>query len=299
MKRYKNKTSYTISLIVILLFCFNGISQEFDAENYRMLFNLKTVKQHDNSRLLEASFNARNNADTKNIMPVFEAKIDFYTILGNEEILLGSSKTSKEGVAKLILPENQKYLKDKEGNINIIARFDGTEALNEENELITFKDVKLELNLIEIEGVRTAVGKVYTVNDLGDEIPVEADMLLFVNSMFAKMQIGEGSVSDGELEYLFEFPTDLPGDINDKLTVFLMIEDHEEFGNVIQQKSVKWGVIHKHKKDKILTLWSKYAPIWMYVVLTILLLGVWANYIYTIINLFKIKEEGNQFESKI
>lgn len=295
--KYKNR--FIIYLIVLLFFSLNGISQDFDADNYKMLYNFKTIKQHDNSRLLEVSFNARNNEDSKDIMPVFGAEIKFYTSFDDKVILLGSSKTTKEGIAQLILPEGQKYLTDKEGNINLLARFESTDVLSEEEEVITFKDIQLELNLIEIEGIKMAVAKVYTLNSLGQEMPVEADFSLFVNSMFAKMKIGEGSVSEGELEYHFEFPTDLPGDSNDDLTAYLMIEDHEEFGNVIQKKTAKWGVIHKHKKEKILTLWSKYAPIWMYVVLTILLVGVWANYIYTIVNLFKIKKEANRFESKI
>ena len=47
------------------------------------------------------------------------------------------------------------------------------------------------------------------------------------------------------------------------------------------------------------TLWSKAAPIWMYVVLTILLVGVWANYVYTVIHLFKINKEGKELELRI
>lgn len=295
----KNKIRFISSLIVIVFFSLNGIAQEFDAENYRMLYNFKTIKQHDNSRLLEVSFNARNNEDPKDIMPVFGAEIKFYSSLTDKEMLLGTAKTTKEGIAKLILPENQKYLVDKEGNSTISALFEGTDKLSEESEEIIFKNVNLELDLKEIEGVKTAIATVYTTNNIGEKIPVEADISLYVNSMFAKLKIGEGSITDGEFEYHFEFPTDLPGDVHDDLTAYLMIEDHEEFGNVIQKKSAKWGVIHKHKKEKILTLWSKYAPIWMYVVLTILLVGVWANYVYTIINLFKIKEEGKSFETKI
>ncbi|MDP3353880.1 MAG: hypothetical protein Q8S44_09080 [Flavobacteriaceae bacterium] len=294
----KNKNRFIISLIVILLFSLNSNSQEFDAEKYRMLYNFKTVKQADNTRLLEVSFNARNNEDTKDIIPVFGAEIKFYSSLEEKEMLLGSSKTTKEGIAKLILPGNQKYLTNKDGNITLNARFEGSDKLSEESEEIIFKNVHLELDLKEIEGIKTAIATVYTINNLGEKIPVETDISLYVNSMFAKMKIGEGSITDGEFEYHFEFPTDLPGDINDNLTAYLMIEDHEEFGNVIQKKTAKWGVFHQHKKEKKLTLWSQYAPIWMYVVLTILLVGVWANYVYTIINLFKIKNEPDAFETK-
>lgn len=297
----KSKTKYRLFIfyIILILYHSSSIAQEFNAADYRMIYDLKTIKQADNSRLIEINFNARNNEESSVVLPVNEAEIKIYSILDNQKILVGTTKTSQLGIAKLTLPANQKYLKDKEGNITLAAEFVGTNKLSEEIAEITFKDVQLELNLTEIEGVKTAIAKVYTLNNSGVETPVEADISLYVNSMFAKMKIGEGSLADGEMEYQFEFPTDLPGDINDDLTVFLMIEDHEEFGNVMQQQTAKWGAPHVLKEEKKLTLWSKAAPIWMYIVLTILLVGVWANFVYTIINLYKIKEEGKILETNL
>ena len=64
----------------------------------------------------------------------------------------------------------------------------------------------------------------------------------------------------------------------------------------VLKKNVAWGTFHKLGTQPTYTLWSHYAPIWMYVVLTILLVGVWSNYIYSIINLFRIKKEGKNLE---
>ncbi|MDO9261425.1 MAG: hypothetical protein Q7U08_05750 [Flavobacteriaceae bacterium] len=299
MEITKNKYRLLFPLIMLVLHGLYSSAQEFDSANYRMIYDFKTIKQSDNSRLLEINFSAWNNENSSDVLPVYEAEIKIYNILDDQKVLLGTAKTSKQGIAQLTLPANQKYLTNKEGNITLSAQFDGNDKLNEEQAEITFKNVQLELNLTEIEGVKTAIAKVYKLDNSGNETPVEADISLYVNSMFAKMKIGEGSVSDGELEYQFEFPTDLPGDINDQLTIYLMIEDHEEFGNVIQQQTAKWGAAHTHKKEKKLTLWSKSAPIWMYIVLTVLLVGIWSNYIYTIINLFKIKEEGKMLETNL
>ena len=81
--------------------------------------------------------------------------------------------------------------------------------------------------------------------------------------------------------------------------MFAYIEDHDDFGNVLQQKNADWGVFNELVvEDNNNKLWTDIAPIWMYVVLSILLLGVWANYIYTIFNLFKIKKEGKEIESQ-
>lgn len=290
------KHTYIQAILIALLFSVNGNSQENDASNYNMSFDFKTVKQHDNSRLLEASFMGKNKEDRKDVIPMFDAEIKFFNVLNEEEVLLGTSKTTQEGIAQITLPENQKYLTDVDGNINLIARFDGNDIIEESSAELIVRNIYLELNLVEIDSVKTVLVTAFTLDNLGDKIPLEEeiDIVLYVQGMLSKMKIAEGSISEGAYE--FEFPTDLPGDANGDLTVFSIIEDHEEFGTVIQKSNIKWGVFQNQIKKTKNTLWSSAAPIWMYVVLTILLVGVWANYIYTILNLFKIKKEGQDLE---
>lgn len=295
MKSNLFKYNYITVLFVALLFSIHGNTQEKEASNYDMSFEFKTIKQADNTRLLEASFVGKNTEDRKDIVPMFNAEIKFFNVLDEEEVLLGSSKTSQEGIAQITLPENQKYLTDENGNINLIARFGGNGALAESSAEIAFKNIQLALNLKEIDSVKTVLVTAFTIDELGTEIPLEeTDVIIYVQGMFSKMKIAEGTISEGAYE--FEMPTDLPGDANGNLTVFSIIEGHEEYGTVIQKKNAKWGVFQKKLQNTNNTLWSSAAPIWMYVLLTILLVGVWANYLYTIINLFKIKKEGKDLE---
>lgn len=283
------------SFLVALLFSTSSIAQETDASNYSMSFEFKTVKQDDNSRLLEASFNGKNNEDRKDILPIYNAEIKFFNVLNGEEVLLGSSNTSQKGIAQITLPENQKYLTDETGNINLKARFEGNEALEESSAELMVKNIRLELNLEEIDSIKMVLVTAFTFDETGAEIPMEeTDVIIYVQGMLSKMKIAEGTISEGAFE--FEMPTNLPGDKNGNLTVFSIIEEHEEYGTVIQKKNIKWGVFETQITDAENTLWSSAAPIWMYVVLTILLVGVWANYIYTLINLFKIKKEGQDLE---
>jgi hypothetical protein len=46
------------------------------------------------------------------------------------------------------------------------------------------------------------------------------------------------------------------------------------------------------------TLWTRGAPVWMIVTLTILLIGVWSHYMYAIVQLLFIRQEGTQIEKK-
>ena len=288
---------YSVFVFLIGLFLNTTTeAQEIEVSDYRMYFKFNTIKQPDNSRLLEVSFVGRNKKDRKESIPIYGAEINFYNVLDSDEVLLGKSKTSQEGTAQLAVPENQKYLMDSEGNINLKAIFDGTDALDGEEEEVIVKDVFLDLNLAEIDSVKTVTVKAFFKDSIGNQIPVEdTNLNIYVDGMLSKLKIKEGTIRDGKFEYTYD--TTVPGDIDGNVTLLAMIEDNDDFGKVVQKSTANWGVLNKKVNASAHKLWSKAGPIWMYVVLTFLLVGVWANYIYTIVNLFKIKKEGTNLET--
>lgn len=297
MKINKLKLFFTTFIIVALLFNSKSSAQDFNVDDYKIFYNFKTVKQEDNTRLLEVSYIAQNSEDKTIEMPIFGAEIKFLNILDEQEVLLGTVKTSKNGIAKMILPADYKYLSDGEGLINITAKFAGSEVLSEEIGEVIFKDLNLELNVEVIDSVKTVSVNAYTINSLGEQVPVEeTDIAFYVGSMLSKLKVEEGTITGGTYE--FEFTSEIPGDEKGNLNIFAMIEDNEQFANVIQMKTGKFGtVIDKNTKEEGNTLWSDAAPVWMYVVLTILLVGVWVNFIYTIFQLVKIKKDSPYYKS--
>ena len=294
MKNYFLKYTIISTFLSLFLLGNNIAAQELSSDNYRLKFSFKTVKNFDDSRTLNVQFIGTNKKDRKDRIPVYGAEVSFYNVLGEEEKLLGTSETSKEGVAEITLAKDQKYLQDEFGNINLISRFEGGENMRSMESELSVKNLHLKLNLSEIDSVKTVVVNAFTLDSLGMETPVEnAPLIVSVEGMFSKMILAEDYIVGGEFEY--EFPTDLPGDVNGDITVYAVIEDHDEFGDVIQKSTANWGNFNKEAKEDKYTLWSSLAPIWMYVVLSIMLIGVWANYIYTIINLYRIKKDSNKY----
>lgn len=289
------KTSMLKHIMIAFIFGLSTLlsSAQNDVDNYRLYFKFKTVKQTDNSRLLEVSFTSRNKKDRKDKPPIMGADIKFFNILNDDEILLGSVKTNNEGIAKLTLPADQKYAIDEDGYINFKAYFEGSDALDEEEDEIAVKDIFLELNLEEIDSVKTVTLNAYTLDSLKTKVPVkEADVVFSVAGLISRMPIEDGSIEDGTYE--FEFPETIPGNKKGIIDVYAYIEDHDDYGNAITNKTINWGTVNKTNTIDNNTLWTDIAPLWMYIVLSILLLGVWANYIYTIFNLIKIKNEGKE-----
>ena len=274
----------------------NCFAQKSVLKNYRVRFDLSTTKQADNSRLLEASFIAANKKDRKDRVPVYDADINFYNVTTDEDFLIGTAKTDKDGTAKFTVPADYKYVTDDEGYINLKAEFEGSQDLKSNEDEIAVKDIFLELNLEEIDSVKTVILNAFSLDSLQTKIPIdETEMVFSVGGMISKMPIKQEYVSDGTFE--FEFPENISGDINGNVDVYVSILDNDEYGNVIQKKSINWG-INKNITKETNQLWSEVAPLWMYIVLSILLIGVWANYGYTIKNLFTIQKEGKELETK-
>jgi hypothetical protein len=294
----KTKIYTNILFFVALTFLFNlkSMAQETNLKDYRIRFGLSTTKQADNSRVFEVSFIASNKKDRKDRAPIYEADINFFNVTEEEDLLLGTVKTDKEGVAQLTVPGNHTYTTDADGYINLKAVFDGTDALDSEEDELAIKDVFLELDLKEIDSIKTVLLNVFTLDSLQTKIPIDQTEIVFsIGGMLSKMPIKREYISD--LEFEFEFPENISGDKNGNIDVFASIIDSDKYGNVIQKKNIDWG-INKQLTHETNKLWSDVAPIWMYVVLSILLIGVWANYAYSIKNLFNIKKEGKELESQ-
>ena len=283
---------FTFSLFVGSIITISAFSQT-DVDNYKMIYKFNTTKLVDNSRLLEVSFVAKNKKDRKDILPIYEAEIHFYNVTAEQDIELGIAKTDNEGLARLILPEGQPFKTNEEGYINFKASFKGNGGLPAKNKEIAVKDIFFELDFKDIDSVKTVILHAYLLDSLKKRIPVEkADVIFSVGGLISKMPIEEGELKDGE--YDFEFPVDIRGDKNGNVKLYAILEDNRDFGNVIYMKEIDWGIFENVVKKKQNTLWSEAAPIWMYVVLSILLIGVWANFIYTIINLISISKEGKK-----
>lgn len=288
MTRYN---TYFVITLLIGLVSNVSFAQDFNLKDYRVKFGLSTAKQADGSRLMKVDFVGTNKKDRKDKLPVFDANINFYNVLGDEEIALGSAKTNKEGTATFIANKEQTYLKDSLGFINLKAVFEGSGQLKAKDDAIAVKDLVMDLNLEVVDSIKTVSVKTYTLDSLNNKTPENPYIIVAVKGLISNMPIKDGATKKGNFE--FEFPENIKGDAQGHVTVIAKIEDSDEFGTVYQQQNVKWGTISQQEETNTNQLWSKAAPIWMYVVLTILLVGVWANYAYTIANLFKIKKEGN------
>jgi len=164
----------------MLLFSSIGFAQEdFDIKKYRTYYKFKTIKNSDNSRLLEVSFIAQNKKNRKDRIPVFDAKISFYNTLNDNEALIGTAKTNEEGIAQFTVPSNYNYTTNEDGYINLDAKFKGTKSIKRVSKSISVKDLQLEVDLVEIDSVKTAIIRAFTLDSINTKHLLKRQILLF------------------------------------------------------------------------------------------------------------------------
>ncbi|MBC8343481.1 MAG: hypothetical protein ISR55_03745 [Bacteroidetes bacterium] len=221
--------------------------------------------------------------------------IQFYSIGEEEERLLGEVLTDADGIAQFVISNDYKLPKDPDGFFTIRAVFEGNNLYAYYEDEFSFKDIVLEMDLNEIDSVRTISLLAYERDSLDNKIAVEeADVYIQVPRMFTNLTVSEEYLEAGELEY--EFTVKISGDSSGKIGLIAFIPEHELYGNVEIRSHANWGVpFHAHLRETFgRQLWTPVAPLWMIITLIILLAGVWGHYIYSIIQLSLIGKAGKK-----
>lgn len=296
MQPMKNKIKYIARLLILtglILNCsYNGFAQSFELSDYKMGFKLTTAKNIDNSRTLSVLYQATNKKDRKDRIPITDALIQFYAADHDSIMPLGEIKTNNKGIAEFIVPATKSIYANEDGYQSFTALFKGTKGLKKQKKSVEVKDLFLELSLSEIDSVNMVSIEAFEKDSIGDRVYVEElDIVFSVGGMLSRMPIEEGSTEDGKYE--FEMPNDIPGDINGDFKFYAFVDDHDDYGTVLQMSQSNWGVFDDIQVPEKNKLWTDAAPIWMYIVLTILLVGAWANYVYAVVKLWKIKKIGS------
>lgn len=291
----KNDIKYIAQLLILvglmLSYSQDVFAQEFELSDYKVRFSLSTSKNIDNSRSLEVLYQATNKKDRKDRIPITDAVIEFYASDKDSLILLGEIKTSDKGIAAFIVPATESIYANEDDYQIFTAKFAGTDALKKQKKEVEVKNLFLELSLDVIDSLNMVSVIAFEKDSIGEKVSVDdLDIVFSVGGMLSKMPIEEGSTEDGRYE--FEMPDDIPGDLNGDFQFYAFVDDHDDYGTVLQMSQSDWGVFDDIQVPEKNKLWTDAAPIWMYIVLTILLVGAWANYVYAIIKLWKIKKIG-------
>jgi hypothetical protein len=226
------------------------------------------------------------------IVPIEGLPVKFFTNYEEPE-LLGEVTTDSKGIAGYTIPGEMILPLDEDNYWWFYAEFEGDDTYEMTMEEITVMDVDLSMSLLEEDSEKKIFLEAFIMED-DEKVPVDGeDIFIFVPRMFSLLPVAEGYFIDGKAEV--EFPDDVPGDEEGRLTVIARFNDHWQFGNVEQRADTDWGVPSSHEvAESHRALWTQIAPRWMIITLTILLTGVWAHYLFAIISMVRVKKAGKK-----
>ena len=224
------------------------------------------------------------------------AIIEFIGTAGNESKQLGQATTDDEGngFVKLCIKTGLPF--DNEGKTVFGAKFSGKGNYLPASESFSVKQAKLVVNFSKVDSVRYVLVTATQVDGKGIIKPIgKLSVTLCVPRLFSPLKIGELTLEeDGTGK--FEYPGNIVGDSLGTIMVIAKIEENDLFGNVQGQSSITWGIPKQYYLAEMPTreLWTPIAPLWMIVTLITMLTGVWAHYVYAIIQLVLIKRNSRQ-----
>lgn len=283
------RTAYTFILLVCsLITSVSEVMHAQDQELAHIYVEFSTWKSTDMSRSLRLLITSENENGE---YPVEDLPINFYMFAGTEEKALGTAVSGPNGIADLVIKDKSVvFHKDDEGYIIFYARFEGSEKYYATEEELVVKDVSISIRFEEEEdGKRVYFNGV--VHGAEEDLPLaDDDLYFYVPRMFSDMKIADGWFEEDGTGYI-PFPTAIIGDSLGNILIMARIEDHYDYGNVEVSQSIDWAVprVLIQAEGPARELWTPIAPLWMIITLIIMLAGVWGHYIYTIVQLIRIK----------
>jgi hypothetical protein len=218
------------------------------------------------------------------------------------EMQVGSVTTNKKGEGKFIFPGAVARILDSLSTYPFVAKLKSDSKYEEAEEEYTIHKARLILDVEESKDskiIRSAVEK-FTGQEWVAASGVEVKF--FVQRQFGKLPIGEETyTSDESGNVEMEFAKHIPGDIAGKITVGCMIEDNDEFGNLIAKKQMPWGIPLLAQENHFTkrTMWGTRdkTPVWLLVFPNLIILGVWGVVVYLILQIIKLVKIGKAIDS--
>lgn len=287
-----HKIFFIISLLVL-----SGIGKTFaqDSAASPTLLSVRYLLSEKNIPYIEVNTKKKVG---KKFEPVKSIPLNVYFNEATENNLLGKVTTGINGIAKLGLPASFKATWDSLNEFKFIAVSDPAAKAESLSSDITIKKAILVIDTSSTDGVRTVTAQLK--EQKGKEwVPVkDIEMKLGIKRLLSNLSVGDAETytSDSTGIASAEFKRDsMPGDEKGNLILVASVEDNDNYGNLIAEKSVAWGkpvVTDNHFWHR--TLWStgNRAPYWLLIIAFSVIIGVWGTIFYLIGQLIKIRKIG-------
>lgn len=293
------KVNYHHKLIIVFLFllsvCVNKIHAQEEPPASTPVMSIRYFLPVSNLPYIEV------NTQTKTgrvLEPLANIAVNVYFTEQADENFLGKIVTGRFGKGRVYFPASFKSTFDSLNEFTFIAISDTSARIDELSSEIIIKKAILVLDTIVADEIRT-VNAVLKEKKENEWVAVaDIEMKLGIKRLLGNLTVGEEETftSDSAGTASAEFKRDsLPGDEKGNLVLVARVEDNDNYGNLIVEKTVPWGIVTKSETGFWhRSLWSKgnLAPYWLLAIAFFIIAGVWGTIFYLVRQLFIIKKLG-------
>lgn len=288
MKKQSNKGSFFLILISAFIFSLSILSVNAqETEKNKVRINAQYVKIMNGESYFDVKATAK--VDKTNIT-VHGIDIIFYNDLEEDRIELGTMTTNHDGKGRFILKDLNEIQSDSSGTYNILMSFKGNELYTKASSSVSFKDVRINAELIEKDSINYIQAR---LSSPLDSAIVDLPMKIQVQRLFKPYLIGEEfNMTDENGTVLVAIEEELPG-VDGNLIFEVVLNESDEYGTVkaLVEAPIGIPIVDESTFDER-KMWSarNKTPIFLIIFPNLLIFGMWGFIIYLIINLFKISK---------
>lgn len=295
MKQLQNKLRIVI-LSFIFITAIKTISFAQDSTASPVLLDLKYYVSDQQVPYVIVKTKTKKE---RKFLPLKGIPVTVYLNDESDASMLGKVVTNEKGEGKIIIPASFKATWDSSSafTFKAISQPVGkTETLSGD---LAIKKARLVLDTLNEDGARSI--KVTALEKNGSEwTPVkDVEVKIMVKRLLGDLPISETEsyTTDSTGQVVGEFKRDsLPGDIKGNLILLARTEDNDLYGNLLVEKTCKWGTPLKDNNDAYnsRSLWgTRYkTPVWLLAIAYSIIIGVWGVIIFLVVQIFKIKKLG-------
>ena len=208
---------------------------------------------------------------------------------------IGKVITNVEGKSKIFIPVSLKDAWNTADQHTFIVKAGDEEIIND----YTINKAKLTLDTVTTDGVRNLTATVMKLTGEAWVPAADVELKIGIARLGGILSAGEEATytTDSTGTVTVEFKRDsLPGDLKGNYNLVAKVEDNDQFGNLLVEKTVPWGT--KLKPDNsffnLRTLWTTRfrTPYWLLFLAYGIVIAVWGTMIYLVVQIIKIKKLG-------
>ena len=241
----------------------------------------------------------------KKIQSLPHRKVQVYLDSISPENLITKTTTDEKGLAKVIIPVSLKEKWNSSPQHTFVGILESTSKEEEKTTSLEIIRSKIEMDTSTRDSVHSINVQVKFFQN-NEWVPAkDVEMKIGVARSASILSGGdeETYTTDSTGVVSAEFKRDnLPGDQQGNFMLVAKVEDNDQYGNLLIEKTVPWGIITKPETNffEQRTLWSTRfrTPLWLLFMAYSIVITVWGVLIYLVFQIIKIKKLGTETKEK-